>query len=267
MATPSLSLLILRCLSSSTLLVTYTQRYKKISFSGDSRSYVLNALVSPEILQTMLLVFTRSVAEMVYEEECRDTSVLSALYDRNSDIFFQLLLLLHHHTEFVKVITCCVPSPAALFTQYHLDIAFASALLRSVISVHSLLPLLASTSETPSSDPIVWDITIPAFEAAVKAFYPPALWSELDFKGFLLFWMLQFSDLASSTDCYTDYRSVVAHDIAMKEKEKSSSRSERGVARQIEELRRESEELDKDEERVKNHVEQMEVGFLEFHYS
>ena len=69
MATPSLSLLILRCLSSSTLLVTYTQRYKKLSFSGDSRSYVLNALVSPEILQTMLLVFARSVAEMVYEKE------------------------------------------------------------------------------------------------------------------------------------------------------------------------------------------------------
>ena len=258
MATPSLSLLILRCLSSSTLLVTYTQRYKKLSFSGDSRSYVLNALVSPEILQTMLLVFARSVAEMVYEKECRDTSVLSALYDRNSDIFFQLLLLLHHHTEFVKVITSCVPSPAALFTQYHLDFAFASALLRSVVSVDALLPLLTSNSKTPSSEPIVWDITPPAFEAAVKAFYPPSLWSELDFKCFLLFWMLQFSDLASSTDCYADYRS---------EKEKGSSRSERGVAKQIEELKKEGEELDKDEERVKSHVEQMEAGFLEFHDS
>ena len=215
----------------------------------------------------MLLVFARSVAEMVYEKEYRDTSVLSALYDRNSDIFFQLLLLLHHHTEFVKVIASCVPSPAALFTQYHLDFAFASALLRSVVSVDALLPLLTSNSKTPSSEPIVWDITTPAFEAAVKAFYPPSLWSELDFKCFLLFWMLQFSDLASSTDCYADYRSVVAHDIAVKEKEKSSSRSERGVTKQIEELKKEGEELDKDEERVKSHVEQMEAGFLEFHDS
>ena len=223
----------------------------------------MNALVSPEILQTLLLLFARSVAEMVYEKDYRDTSVLSALYDRNSDIFFQLLLLLHHHTEFVRVITTCIPSPASLFSQYHLDITFASALLRAVLDVDTLLPLLTPAGETPSPETITWDVTTPAFETAVKAIYPSTLWGELDFKCFLLFWILQFTDLVPSSDCYAEYRSVLMYDIEAKEKEKSSSRSERGLAKQIEELKREGVELRLDEEKEKRHVEQTEVFFLE----
>ena len=117
-----MSVLILRCLASSITLVTFTQRYKKLSLSGDSRDYVLNAILSPGVLQSLILLYPQYIARITYQNAYEDTLQLSTLYDRNSDIFCQLLLLLHHHASFTHMLTTSVPRPESLFTEYHLTL-------------------------------------------------------------------------------------------------------------------------------------------------
>lgn len=191
---------------------------------------------------------------------------LSTLYDRNSDIFCQLLLLLHHHPTFVEMLTASVPLPESLFTDYHLTLAVTASILRSVLHSSEVILQLAHSPLASLGDSNSWDITTPAFEKTVKSLYPPTTWSHLSFNGFLAFWLLQYSDLSASKECYEEYVAVIEKEMKEKEKEKSSSRSERSAARQIEELKKEMKEVKEDESRVRDHVLALEVWFCESDY-
>lgn len=259
-ATPSLSVLILRCLASSITLVTFTQRYKKLSLSGDSRDYVLNAILSPGVLQSLILLYPQYIARITYQNAYEDTLQLSTLYDRNSDIFCQLLLLLHHHASFTHMLTTSVPRPESLFTEYHLTLSVAAAILRSVLDSSEVVLQLVHSPLASLGDSNPWDITTPVFEETVKAFFPLATWSHLAFNGFLAFWLLQYTDLNASVECYAEYEAVIEKEEKEKEKEKRLSRSERSAARQIEELKKELKAVQEDEARVRSHVAAMEVS-------
>lgn len=209
-----------------------------------------------------MLLFPQYIARMTYQNTYGDIMQLSTLYDRNSDIFCQLLLLLHHHPTFVEMLTASVPRPESLFTDYHLPLAVAASILRSVLHSSEVILQLVHSPLASLGDSNPWDITTPAFEKTVKSFYPPTTWSTLSFNGFLAFWLLQYSDLSLSKECYEEYVSVIEKEMKEKEKEKSSSRSERSAARQIEELKKEMKEVKEDENRVRNHVLAMEVRFI-----
>ena len=57
-------------------------------------TFLLNELLRPEILQCFLLLYARKIDELPFELDCSDLNALSAQFDRHTDIFYHLLLLL-----------------------------------------------------------------------------------------------------------------------------------------------------------------------------
>ena len=212
---------------------------------------LLDALLRPEILECFLIYYARKINELPYELECEDLSTLSVVYDRHSDIFYHLLLLLDRRPQYIQHLGQVVNRPELLFSDYHLDITNAFALLRSILDIKSVL--------TNDSIPDFANVNSESFEAVLKGFYPKDVWNTLDYRAFLSFWMLRYSDFQKSSACYSMYRKRLDSKIEKKEKEKSTLRSERTMNKQIIQLKHEREQLDQDESSIDSHIRDINV--------
>ena len=221
----------------------------------DARQQSRNVLLSPEILQCFLLLYARKIDELPFELECSDLNALSAQFDRHTDIFYHLLLLLDQQPAFVEQFSRLIAAPESLFTDFHLSIAHGFALLRSVCDSEAFL--LRS-----SPLPAFCDVSTASFAAVLKRFYPANLWDSLDFGGFVSFWMLRYADLEQPTACYAAYRSQLDASIEKKEKERSAARSDRSIGKQIARLKQQRELLQSDEKQIAAHIQTVEVCFI-----
>ena len=216
-------------------------------------TFLLNELLRPEILQCFLLLYARKIDELPFELDCSDLNALSAQFDRHTDIFYHLLLLLDQQPAFIEQFSRLVGTPEALFADFHLSIAHGFALLRAVCDSEAFFLRSAPL-------PAFCDVSTESFAAALKRFYPLSLWETLDFGGFVGFWMLRYADLELPAPCYAAYRSRLDASIEKKEKERSAARSDRSIGKQIARLRQQRELLQGDEKRIETHIEAVEVS-------
>lgn len=218
-------------------------------------TFLLNVLLRPEILQCFLLLYARKIDELPFELECSDLNALSVQFDRHTDIFYHLLLLLDQQPAFIELFSRLIGAPESLFADFHLSIAHGFALLRSVCNSEAFF--LRS-----SPLPAFCDVSTASFAAVLKRFYPSTLWDSLDFEGFVSFWMLRYADLEQPTPCYAAYRSQLDASIEKKEKERSAARSDRSIGKQIARLKQQRELLQSDEKRIETHIQTIEVCFF-----
>lgn len=219
-------------------------------------SFLLHVLLRPEILQCFLLLYARKIDELPFELDCSDLSALSTQLDRHADVFQHLLLLLDRQPAFVAQFSRLVPSPAALFRDFHLSVARGFALLRAVCDSEALL------SSASSPLPPCCDVWSEPFAAALQRLYPASLWASLEFRGFVCFWMLRYADVEQPAQCYAGYRAQVDARIERREKERGAARGDRALARQLARLRQQREALLSDEKAGQTHIETLEVGFF-----
>lgn len=249
--TPAIELSTLRCLSSSILAQSITRSTnptKTLQF----RPTLIKAILSSNLLPTLLFHFPKAITEITYSNEYDDLSKLSILSDRNMDIFNHVLMLLRENDDYKKLLPSILNSPEQLFIKYNLDVQFAFSILRSIFDMTEILPTL----QNPSTDPSPWNLMSPSNIKTIKRFYPETLWTSLSINGFMAFWLLDYRDLTNLSSCYEEYVRVINEEIKKKQ-EKVTSRSERAVTKAVNDWKKEIERIQEEEKRGKDHVEKI----------
>lgn len=246
--TPAIDLSTLRCLSSSLLAQSITRSTnptKTLQF----RPKLIQAILSSNLLPTLLFHFPKAITEITYSNEYDDLSKLSILSDRNMDVFNHVLMLMRESDDYRKLLLSILKSPEQLFIKYNLDVQFAFAILRSLFDMTEILPTL----QNPSTDPSPWNLMSPSNIKTIKRFYPETVWTNLSFNGFMAFWLLDYRDLSDLSSCYEEYVRVINEEIKKKQ-EKVTSRSERAVTKAVNEWKKEIERIQEEEKHGKEHV-------------
>lgn len=205
--------------------------------------------MSSSLLPTFLFQFPHSITDIIYSNENDDLNKLSILTDRYYDVFTHMLLLLRGNPSYIQFLQSTLPSPSSLFLQYHLDIQYIFAIIRSF---QSSLPFLQSLTSPPNqTNP--WELRSSSNQQLISHFYPSSIWNEISYEGYLVFWLLEYQDLATNSTCYDEYVKIIETEIMNKQK-KITSRTERQITKGINELKKEIETIQKEKQQQEEHV-------------
>lgn len=219
---------------------------------------IIHGILHSNLFPVLLLKLPQIITQLVYEQELKELNVLSTLKDRYHDLFLHTLNLLRGSEEYQTTLLALLPSPMILLTQQKLDVYYFFAIVRSILTPATLQQMF---NETPTS---AWNLFTPTNEAILKQYYPPSLWETLDFRGYLLFWLMSYRDLSSVSGCYAEYARLIQKELEQKQKQKQqkNSHSERILTRLINEYKKEIGKIQEEQQQGEKRVQELDTLLL-----